>query len=92
MVDQLGQNWQDKLLNLIQKGRLPISPSNINLIERDSSKSVKDIINEQSATADFTMIGFDENVLEREGTSYFEGYDKIGNILFVNSMNKKEIK
>ena len=80
------------LFNLIQKGRLPISPSNINLIERDPNKSVKDTINEQSATADFAMIGFDEQVLEKEGTSYFEGYEKLGNILFVNSMNKKEIK
>ena len=86
------ENQKELLLNLIQKGRLPISPLNINLIERDPSKSVKTVINEQSANADFTMIGFDEEVLEKEGTSYFEGYDKLGNILFVNSMNKKEIK
>jgi len=86
------ENQKELLLNLIQKGRLPISPSNINLIERDTNKSVKAIINEQSASADFTMIGFDEEILEKEGTSYFEGYNKLGNILFVNSMNKKEIK
>jgi solute carrier family 12 (sodium/potassium/chloride transporter), member 2 len=86
------ENQKERLLNLIQKGRLPISPSNVNLIERDPSVAVKLIINEHSASADFTMIGFDEEVLERQGTEYFEGYDKLGNILFVNSMNKKEIK
>jgi len=86
------ENQKERLLNLIQKGRLPISPSNVNLIERDPSVEVKLIINEHSASADFTMIGFDEEVLERQGTEYFEGYDKLGNILFVNSMNKKEIK
>lgn len=86
------ENQKELLLNLIQKGRLPISPSNINLIERNTNKSIKAIINEQSASADFTMIGFDEEILEKEGTSYFEGYNKLGNILFVNSMNKKEIK
>ena len=86
------ENQKERLLNLIQKGRLPISPSNVNLIERDPSVAVKLIINEHSASADFTMIGFDEEVLEIQGTEYFEGYDKLGNILFVNSMNKKEIK
>ena len=86
------ENQKERLLNLIQEGRLPISPSNLNLIERDSSVAIKSIINEHSASADFTLIGFDEEVLERQGTEYFEGYDKLGNILFVNSMNKKEIK
>ena len=86
------ENQKERLLNLIQKGRLPISPSNVNLIERDSSVAIKSIINVHSASADFTLIGFDEEVLERQGTEYFEGYDKLGNILFVNSMNKKEIK
>jgi hypothetical protein len=86
------ENQKELLLSLIKKGRLPISPSNINLIEKDPSRSIKSIINEHSATADFTMIGFDEVVLKRQGTEYFEGYEKLGNILFVNSMNKKEIK
>lgn len=86
------ENQKERLLELIQVGRLPISPSNINLIERSETHDIKSIINEQSAIADFTLIGFDEKVLEKEGTSYFEGYNKLGNILFVNSMNKKEIK
>lgn len=86
------ENQKERLLSLIQEGRLPISPSNINLIEKSKAHNIKAIINKQSASADFTLIGFDEKVLEKEGTSYFEGYDKLGNILFVNSMNKKEIK
>lgn len=86
------EDQKEILLNLIKEGRLPISPSNINLIEKEGSDNFKSIINEHSATADFTMIGFDEEVLKEKGASYFEGYDKLGNILFVNSMNKKEIK
>lgn len=86
------ENQKERLLHLIQEGRLPISPSNINLIEEDKMHNMKSIINEYSSSADFTMIGFDEKVLEEQGTAYFEGYDKLGNILFVNSMNKKEIK
>jgi len=86
------ENEKERLLTLIQEGRLPISPSNINLIGKDQTHDIKSIINEQSASADFTLIGFDEKILEKQGTTYFEGYDKLGNILFVNSMNKKEIK
>jgi amino acid transporter len=86
------ENEKERLLNLIQEGQLPISPSNISLIEKDQAHDIKSIINEQSASADFTLIGFDEKILEKQGTAYFEGYDKLGNILFVNSMNKKEIK
>ena len=56
------------------------------------SVTIKSIINEHSSTADFTLIGFDEKILKKEGTTYFEGYDNLGNILFVNSMKKKEIK
>tara|TARA_B110000444_G_scaffold193375_1_gene183479 strand:+ start:4194 stop:6443 length:2250 start_codon:yes stop_codon:yes gene_type:complete len=81
-----------RLLDLIRIGRLPISPSNVSLIEKDAEHDFKSIINAQSSIADFTLIGFDEKILEKEGTSYFEGYDNLGNILFVNSMNKKEIK
>ena len=83
---------KERLFNLIQEGRIPISPSNINLIKKDQYHDIKSIINEHSSTADFTLIGFDEKILEKEGTAYFEGYDNLGNILFVNSMKKKEIK
>ena len=82
---------KERLFNLIQEGRIPISPSNINLIKKDQYHDIKSIINEHSSTADFTLIGFDEKILEKEGTAYFEGYDNLGNILFVNSMKKKKL-
>ncbi len=85
------EKQKKQLLTLIKEGRLPISPSNISLIEIQDDKKIKSIINKKSSLADLTIIGFDEKDLVQEGENYFKGYDKLGNILFVNSMNKKEI-
>ena len=43
--------------------------------------------------ADLTLIGFHEGMMKSENNSeIFEGYDKIGNILFVNTLTSKSIK
>jgi hypothetical protein len=40
----------------------------------------------------FTIMGFREESLNHEGTRLFEGYEDLGNILFVNSYSKKMIE
>ena len=40
---------------------------------------------------DLTIIGFHAEHLKHEGAKVFEGYEEIGNILFVNSHSQKEI-
>jgi hypothetical protein len=53
----------------------------------------KKLINEYSVDADLTLIGFQEgNVTSEQGLETFEGYDPIGNILFVNTLTSKFIK
>ena len=84
------EDQKEKLLVQIQEGRLPISPSNIQLIDNTKQRPKKEIINEFSSMADLTLIGFHSEDIE-QGTELFEGYDDLGNILFVNSMNKKEM-
>jgi hypothetical protein len=38
------------------------------------------------------LIGFHESILKAErGLEFFEGYDKIGNVLFVNTLVSKFI-
>mgnify|MGYP006446447013 CR=1 FL=1 len=54
--------------------------------------SIKDIINERSVNSDLTIIGFRGELVKKQKLDIFEGYDKIGNILFVNSINKKDIE
>ncbi|MGK2861313.1 MAG: hypothetical protein ACSLE0_05230 [Chitinophagaceae bacterium] len=81
-----------RLLLLIQTGRLPISPKNIEFIAQKSAMDIKHIINKKSKDADLTIIGFIEKSVEHLGTKAFDGYDDIGNVLFVNAAASKEIK
>ena len=84
---------KEKLIQLTSSGRLPISANNIRVIALDKGGSKLDLINEYSQDADLTVIGFQES----KGTKgmdiqFFEGYDKIGNVLFVNTLTSKFIK
>ena len=84
---------QENLIQLASSGRLPISSKNIYVLPLDVNKNKIDLINEHSADADLTLIGFHESVAKVENRiKLFEGYDKLGNILFVNTLTKKLIK
>jgi Ca2+/Na+ antiporter len=84
---------QNSLIQLASTGRLPISSNNIYVLPLDVSKNRTDLINEYSADADLTLIGFHESVMKSENRSkLFDGYDKLGNILFVNTLKTKLIK
>jgi amino acid transporter len=84
---------KNNLIQLASTGRLPISSNNIYVLPLDISKNKVDLINEFSAEADLTLIGFHEGVAKFEdGIKLFEGYDKLGNILFVNTLKTKLIK
>ncbi len=81
-----------QLFLLIEKGQLPISPNNIEFIAQKSATSPKLIINEKSENADLTILGFVEKAVEHLGIEVFEGYDNIGDILFVTAAESKKIK
>jgi solute carrier family 12 sodium/potassium/chloride transporter 2 len=83
---------KSELLQLIEAGRLPISKHNINIIENTDERSTKDIINEQSKDADLTIVGFRSEAMKQMGEELFSGYDEVGNVLYVNSTEHKEIK
>jgi hypothetical protein len=84
---------QENLIELTSSGRLPISANNIRVLPLDEETRRVDIINEYSIDADLTLIGFHESVMRSENAiENFEGYDKIGNILFVNTLITKMIK
>jgi len=82
---------REKLHTLIEEGRLPISPSNILLIKNNKNSRIRKIINRKSVDADLTIVGFKATLLKKQKEELFEGYDKLGNILFVNSISEKEI-
>ena len=80
-----------KLQEMIQSGRLPISANNIELIPLSEHLSNKEVINERSRDADLTIVGFRYELIKHSGKELFMGYDKIGNVLFVNAMKEKPI-
>lgn len=86
------QEVKERMKELLEGGRLPITLNNISIIVQKEEVSAKKIINTNSADAGLTIIGFREESLKHEQTKLFEGYDDLGNILFVNSCNDKIIE
>jgi len=80
-----------ELNELVSSGRLPITSQNIEIVIQKENISPKTIINDYSFDAGLTIIGFRSELLEHDEISMFEEYHNIGNILFVNSHNKKMI-
>ena len=84
--------YQKKLNNMIKEGRLPISLHNIELIEQKAEVSVREIINQRSQDDDLIMIGLNYETLKQKGIELFDGYNDIGNILFVNAARERKIE
>jgi amino acid transporter len=86
------QAEQENLIELTSSGRLPISANNIHVLPLTEGKTKIDLINEFSSDADLTLIGIHESKIKLDnGIEIFEGYDKLGNILFVNTLTSKFI-
>jgi amino acid transporter len=82
---------QERLSVLIDVGQLPISKKNIVFIERKPEIKIATIVNDKSRDADLTIIGFRNEIVKHQGPAYFDSYDKIGNVLFVNASAEKPI-
>jgi len=80
---------RNQLMSLIKAGRLPISPSNISMVEY-GSEGRKSIITQNSADADLTLVGFNSEMLKNTD-EFVSGFNDIGNILFVNANKAKVI-
>ena len=76
---------------MIKTGRLPIAASNIQTIAQTGDTGVRAIINEKSADADLTVIGFKSEVLKRKGKEIFDGLDNLSNVLYVSAAAEKDI-
>lgn len=80
---------KESLHTLIREGRLPISAQNIELMATDAGTSRRELIHRESRDADLLILGFIGEALQHQKEKLFEGYDGLGNILWVNT--KKEI-
>lgn len=89
--EQQIQSTRENLEKLVITGRLPITVHNIEIVPQPRDISVKKIIEEKSSEAALTIIGLREESIKHDGDKVFEGYGRLGSILFVNSHNQKEI-
>lgn len=77
---------------LTSTGRLHISANNITALPLEIGANRKDLIDEILMDADLTIIGLHEAMLKTgKETDIFDGYEKIGNVLTVNTLTKKFI-
>jgi amino acid transporter len=75
----------NRLLNNINSGRLPISPSHIEFIEVDSEESISKKINEYSNEAGLVIMDFQAEQIKVPNDLFFEGFGQMGDMLFVNA-------
>jgi len=86
------QEERRQLFSLIEAGQLPISPKNINFIPQKSDIEARKIVSEYSQDADMSIIGFRGEAIKQKGSAVFDGYEDIGNVIFVNASGRKVIK
>lgn len=76
-----------EIREMIKTGRIPISERNLEIIPAGRGMDKRSLIKEKSCDADLIIIGFRGEAVKRLGTEVFEGYEAVGNILFVNTVN-----
>jgi len=85
------ETTRQQLRDLVQTGRLPITLSNIEIIAQETNTSVKHLMKKHSADAGLTVIGFREEQIKRNGAEVFEGFEGMGDILFVSAGTEQTI-
>ena len=83
---------RSELSGLIAAGRLPITIKNIEIVTApEYGRAIGDIISEHSTSAGLTIVGFREETIKREGIKFFTSFNDMGDILFVNASQSRDI-
>jgi len=85
------EKTREKLVALIEEGRLPISEKNVEIIEAEENLNIMELIESHSKDAGLTLVGFRAERMKHDGKEFLEGFSEMGDILFVNSHQQKEI-
>lgn len=86
------EETRDNSTQFIMEGRIPVSPKNIRVIEQEPEVNFRTIIGQYSSEAALTIVGFYNEQIKHEGEKHFEGFETVGDILFVNAHNIIEIE
>lgn len=83
---------RQRIYDLIETGQLPISRNNIEVICRQNDTDSREVISKRSGDADLVILGFRDKALKHMKEQMFSGYDKVGNILWVNAAQEITIR
>ncbi|NDW12199.1 amino acid permease [Bacteroides sp. 214] len=82
---------KESLTQRIAEGRLPITLNNIEILTKGEEQPLSQIVEEYSKNAGLTIIGFNERIIKHDATHFFSEFNNIGDVLFVNAGQEKEI-
>jgi amino acid transporter len=81
-----------QMQDLVKSGRLPITAANIEIIPRDESIPTRELVKQKSSDSALTLIGFHADALKHDKEKLFDGYDGMGDLLFVHAHDQKIIE
>lgn len=90
-LEQDEEATRNKLIEMIQAGRLPISERNIEILRPEGGTDIKALVGEHSADAALCIIGFHSDQLRHDGKDVFLGYEGTGDTLFVNARELQKL-
>jgi hypothetical protein len=82
---------KEALLHRITVGRLPATMANIEIVPVGDDLSFAQMIQRCSGNAGLTIFGFPDEIVRSMPISFFTKFDAIGDVLFVNASQAKEI-
>jgi amino acid transporter len=74
-----------RLLQLVRKGQIPISPNNIQVLPLGPERSFDEFVSETSECADLVVTGFSVAKMKQDQGEFLKGFDGIEDILFVRA-------
>jgi hypothetical protein len=86
------EETRNESTRFILEGRIPVSPVNIKVVEQEPDVNFRTTIGQYSSEAALTIVGFYNEQLKHEGEKHFEGFESVGDILFVNAHKLIEIE
>lgn len=74
-----------RLLQLVKKGQIPISPNNIQVLPLDPKKRFDEFVSETSEAADLVITGFSIKKMAEDKGEFLRGFSKIEDMLFIRA-------
>jgi len=83
---------ETNLKERIAAGRFPITLTNIEFVMIDEKQTFSEAVEAYSSEAALLIIGFHEDFVKHKRISFFTDFKAVGDILFVNALQPKEIQ